>query len=121
LKSVSTACAGTADVPFCVAGAEIACFVRRHLALSGVMLAGPAGLATGSMQACHGAIYDGEGLVHQWRVTRLKRLGIPGPLAQAEADRVGWRQIAGTGPAQRFARGQASFAALGRRARSRAR
>jgi hypothetical protein len=46
------------------------------------------------MQACHGAINDGEGLVHPWRVTRLTRLGIPGPLAQAEADRVGWRQTA---------------------------
>jgi len=56
-----------AHVPFCVAGAQIACFVRRHLALSGVMLAGPARLATGSMQACHEAINDGEGLVHQWR------------------------------------------------------
>ena len=37
---------------------------------------------------------DGEGLVRQWRVTQLTRLGIPGPLAQAEADRVGWYQIA---------------------------
>ncbi len=47
------------------------------------------------MQACHDAINDGQGLVHQWRVTQLTRLGIPGPLAQAEADRVGWHQIAG--------------------------
>ena len=48
------------------------------------------------MQACHEAINDGEGLVRQWRVTRLTRLGIPGPLAQseAEADRVVWHQIA---------------------------
>jgi hypothetical protein len=84
---------GPAHVPFCVAGAEIACFVRR-LALSGVMLAGQARLAAGSMQACHRAINDGEGLVRQWRVTRLTRLGIPGPLAQAEADHVGWHQIA---------------------------
>jgi hypothetical protein len=30
------------------------------------------------MQACHEAINDGEGLVHQWRMTQLKRLGIPG-------------------------------------------
>jgi hypothetical protein len=28
------------------------------------------------------------------RVTRLKRLGIPGPLAQAEANRVNWHQTA---------------------------
>jgi len=48
------------------------------------------------MQACHEAISDGEGLVQRWRVTRLTRLGIPGPPAQseAEADRVGWYQIA---------------------------
>jgi hypothetical protein len=82
---------GTAHVPFTVAGAEIACLVRRHLALSGVMLAGPARLAAGSM-ACHEVISDGEGLVQQWRVTQLTGVGIPGPLAQA--DRVGWHQIA---------------------------
>jgi hypothetical protein len=60
------------------------------------MLAGQARLAGGSMQACHEAISDGAGLVQQWRVTRLTRLGIPGPLAQseAEADRVAWYQIA---------------------------
>jgi hypothetical protein len=45
------------------------------------------------MLACHEAINDGEGLVQQWRVTQLKRLGILGPLAQAEADHVGWHQI----------------------------
>ena len=42
-------------------------------------------------RACHEAINDGEHLVHQWRVTQLKRLGIPGPLAQA--DHVDWHQI----------------------------
>jgi len=36
---------GTAHVPFCVAGAEIACLVRRHLISCGVMLAGQARLA----------------------------------------------------------------------------
>jgi len=36
------------------------------------------------MEACHEAINDGEGLVHQWRVTQLKRPGIPGPLAEAD-------------------------------------
>ena len=46
------------------------------------------------MGACHEASNDGEGLVRRWRVTQLTRLGIPGPLAQAEADRVGWYQIA---------------------------
>jgi hypothetical protein len=57
---------GTAHVPLTAADAEIACLVRRHLALSGVMLAGPARLATRSM-AWHDAINDGEGLVHQSR------------------------------------------------------
>jgi hypothetical protein len=42
------------------------------------MLAGQARLVAGSMQACHQAINDGEGLVQQWRVTQLTRLEIPG-------------------------------------------
>ena len=46
------------------------------------------------MEAYHEAINDREGLVHQWRVTQLTRLGLPGPLAQAEADHVDWYQIA---------------------------
>jgi hypothetical protein len=85
---------GTAPVPFWAAGAEIACLVRWHLALSGVMLAAPAQLAAGSVQACHDAINDGESLVRQWRVTQLTGAGIPGRLAQAQADRVGWHQTA---------------------------
>jgi hypothetical protein len=32
--------------------------------------------------------------VHQWRVTQLKRLGIPAPLAEADADKIDWHQIA---------------------------
>ena len=32
--------------------------------------------------------------MQQWWVTQLTRLGIPGPLAQAEAGRAGWHQIA---------------------------
>ena len=35
-----------------------------------------------------------ESLGHEWRVTQLKRLGNPGPLAEAEADHAGWHQIA---------------------------
>ena len=35
-----------------------------------------------------------ESPVHEWRVTQLTRLGIPGPLAEAQADHVGWHQIA---------------------------
>jgi hypothetical protein len=46
------------------------------------------------MKACHEAINDREDLVHQWRVTQLTRLGIPGPLPEAEADHVDWHQIA---------------------------
>jgi hypothetical protein len=33
-------------------------------------------------------------LVHQWRVTRLTGLGIPRPIAEAEASHVHWHQIA---------------------------
>ena len=33
-------------------------------------------------------------LVHDWRVTRLMRLGIPAALAEADADRLDWHQIA---------------------------
>jgi hypothetical protein len=37
----------------------------------------------------------GEGLlVHNWRAAQLKRLGIPGALAEAYADRLDWHQIA---------------------------
>jgi len=46
------------------------------------------------MQACHEAINGGEGLVQQWRLTQFKRLGIPGPPAGAQANRVDWHQIA---------------------------
>jgi hypothetical protein len=48
----------------------------------------------GSMELCHEAVNHDESLVHEWRVTQLKRLGIPGPLAEAEADNVDWHQIA---------------------------
>lgn len=33
-------------------------------------------------------------LVHEWRVTRLTGLGIPWPIAEADADHVDWHQIA---------------------------
>jgi hypothetical protein len=45
------------------------------------------------MEHCREAI-DEDSLVHQWRVNQLKRLGIPWPLAEIEADRVDWHQIA---------------------------
>jgi len=73
--------------------------VQWHLTACGVMLAGQARLAAGSMRACHEVISDGEGLVQHWQVTQLTRLAIPGPLAQAQAGRVGWHQIARLGGA----------------------
>jgi len=42
----------------------------------------------------HEAIDDDALVVHEWRVTQLKRLGIPGPLADAAADHVDWHQVA---------------------------
>ena len=33
-------------------------------------------------------------LVHNWRVSQLTRLGIPGTLAEIHADRIDWHQIA---------------------------
>jgi hypothetical protein len=35
-----------------------------------------------------------DDLVHDWRAGQLTRLGIPGSLAEAVADRVDWHQIA---------------------------
>ena len=32
--------------------------------------------------------------VHRWRVSQLRRLGIPGSLAEAYADRLDWHQVA---------------------------
>jgi len=38
---------------------------------------------------------DGEELfVHNWRVDRLTRLGVPGSLAVVYADRLDWHQVA---------------------------
>ena len=33
-------------------------------------------------------------VVHDWRVSQLMRLGIPGTLAEVYADRIDWHQIA---------------------------
>jgi hypothetical protein len=44
--------------------------------------------------ARHGAIDHDELLVHDWRVTQLTRLGIPGLLAEGAASHVDWHQIA---------------------------
>ncbi len=42
----------------------------------------------------HEAIDHSESHVHCWRVSQLKRFGIPGPLAEVHADRLDWHQIA---------------------------
>jgi hypothetical protein len=35
-----------------------------------------------------------EALVHKWRVSRLRRLGVPESAAEAFADRTDWHQVA---------------------------
>jgi hypothetical protein len=40
------------------------------------------------------AIDHDEVLVHNWRVSQLTRLGIPGSLAEIYADRIDWHQVA---------------------------
>jgi hypothetical protein len=40
------------------------------------------------------AVDDEDLLVHNWRVTRLTRLGVPGSLAEVYADRLDWHQVA---------------------------
>ena len=40
------------------------------------------------------AIGHDESPVHNWRVSRLERLGVPGPLAEIYADCIDWHQIA---------------------------
>ena len=42
----------------------------------------------------HDAISRDDMLVHNWRVSQLARLGIPGPLAEIYADRIDWHQVA---------------------------
>ena len=42
----------------------------------------------------HDAISHDESPVHNWRVSQLKRLGLPGSLAEIYADGIDWHQIA---------------------------
>ena len=42
----------------------------------------------------HDAIDHDKSSVHRWRVSQLRRLGMPGPLAEIYADRIDWHQIA---------------------------
>lgn len=47
------------------------------------------------MQSYHEVINHGErNRVHEWRAAQLRRLGVPPPLAEADADHVDWHQIA---------------------------
>jgi hypothetical protein len=43
----------------------------------------------------HEAIEHHEPLVHRWRTSQLRRLGIPAALAEVYADDLDWHQIAG--------------------------
>jgi hypothetical protein len=43
----------------------------------------------------HCAADRDEMIVHNWRVSQLTRLGIPGSLAEIYADRIDWHQVAG--------------------------
>ena len=42
----------------------------------------------------HDAISRDNRLMHNWRVSQLTRLGLPGPLAEIYADRIDWHQVA---------------------------
>jgi hypothetical protein len=42
----------------------------------------------------HERVAQGESLVHEWRVLQLKRLGVPGLLAESYADSIDWHQVA---------------------------
>ncbi len=42
----------------------------------------------------HDAINDDGSSVHHWRASRLRRLGMPGPMAEVYAGRIDWHQIA---------------------------
>ncbi len=42
----------------------------------------------------HERISHDDLLVHNWRVSRLTRLGVPGPLAEVCADHLDWHQVA---------------------------
>lgn len=47
------------------------------------------------MQPYHEVINHGDrSHVHAWRAAQLRRLGVPPPLAETDADRVDWHQIA---------------------------
>jgi hypothetical protein len=47
-----------------------------------------------SIAASHEATYWGEPSVHNWRVSQLRRLGVPEAMAEIYADHVDWHQVA---------------------------
>ena len=47
-----------------------------------------------SARTRHEAIDHDDPLVHDWRVARLTRLGVPWPLAEVAAGHVDWHQVA---------------------------
>jgi hypothetical protein len=44
--------------------------------------------------AGHDAISRDNRLMHNWRMSQLTRLGLPGPLAEIYADPIDWHQVA---------------------------
>ena len=42
----------------------------------------------------HEAVHHDDLLVHNWRVSRLRHQGVPGPLAEIYADQLDWHQVA---------------------------
>ena len=40
------------------------------------------------------AVSREEASIHNWRVSQLKRLGLPGLLAEIYADQIDWHQVA---------------------------
>jgi hypothetical protein len=62
---------------------------------SDLAMVGGGTMETTATVAGHEAIDYEDLLVHEWRATQLKRLGVPVPLAEAVADHVDWHQVAG--------------------------
>jgi hypothetical protein len=46
------------------------------------------------MELQHKLIDASDAIVHDWRVTQLRRLGVPDALAEVDADYADWHQVA---------------------------
>ena len=46
------------------------------------------------MDLQHKLIDTDDSIVHDWRVTQLRRLGVPDSLAEVDADYADWHQVA---------------------------